>query len=250
MPAEAGTTSGTASVRRVQPSMDELLEGIVELAQRLALEHFDGPPVDPFALAERLGIVLAPSEGPGRWSQRGKAPTIYVPEDVPRERLRFTVAHEVLELEAARLSPPLPLDRGLADRLEWVVQVGASELLMPRQWFAEAGEDAGWDLEELKELFEVSWEAAARRVPVCTRAVATVVDNGKVAVRTGSPDMSYPTGMGPEERQLVEDVYEEWPELEVRHGEGTGFRCSAWAALPERNDIRRVCLLTLPSEEW
>jgi len=230
--------------------MDELLEAIVELAQRLSLEHFDGPPVDPFALAERLGIVLAPSEGPARWSRRGKAPTIYVPEGVPRERLRFTVAHEVLELEAARLSPPLPIDRGVADRMEWALQVGASELLMPRKWFTEAGEESGWDLAELRKLFEVSWEAAARRVPVCTRAAATVVDNGKVAVRTGSPDMSYPQSMGPEERQVVDEVYDEWPDPEPRHGEGAGFRCSAWPALPERNDIRRVCLLTFPSEEW
>ncbi len=229
--------------------MDELFERMRGLAERLAFEYFDGPPVNPAVIAWRRGMRIRPTESVPRWSTDEPTPTIYLPEDLPPERQRFVLAHELLEIEAARASPPFPIIRELADRAEWLFQFGASELLMPRPWFEQAGADSGWDLRHLRELFEVSWEAAARRVPVCTVAICTIMDNGTATARVGSEGLQFPKTLALVEQKAVDAVYQAWPELGPHRRGCDEFRCEAWPALPERGGIRRVCLLTYPLEE-
>jgi hypothetical protein len=228
--------------------MDELIERIRELAEALAFEHFEGPPVDPFVLAERLGYGVLREGIAARWARRGDRVTIHLPADLPPERARFTLAHEILEAAAAATSPPLPLVRELAGRAEQLFQLGASDLLMPRRWFAEAGSASGWGLSTLRELFVVSWEAATRRVPVCTPAIGTIADNGRVAVRVGSDGLAFPRQPAAEEQAAIAAAYGTWPNPEPARRSGPGFTCAAWPALPEQNAIRRVCLLTYPEE--
>jgi hypothetical protein len=229
--------------------MDELLERVRELAERLAFEHFEGPPVNPAIIAWRRGMRIRATESVPHWSNDDRAPTIYLPERLPPERQRFVLAHEVLEIEAARASPPFPMTRELGDRAEWLFQLGASELLMPRPWFEAAGADSGWNLRHLHERFEVSWEAAARRVPICTPAVCTIVDNETVTARVGSQGLQFPRALAPLEQEAVSAVYEAWPEADPQRRGSDEFHCDAWPALPERAGIRRVCLLTYPVEE-
>jgi len=229
--------------------MDELLERIRDLAAALASEHFEGPPVDPAVIAWRRGIRTFSTDAQARWHNDEDRPAVYLPENLPPERRRFILAHELVELEASRASPPFPLTRELGDRAEWLFQLGASELLMPRPWFEEAGSDSDWDLRHLHELFGVSWEAAARRVPSCTSAICTIVDNETPTVRVGGEGMQFPTKPAPLEQESIDAVYEAWPDPDPQRREGDEFRCEAWAALPERGGIRRVCLLTYPVEE-
>jgi len=228
--------------------LDDLSDRIRELAERLALDHFDGPPVDPTALAERLGLVIEESVTAPHWVLRSSGPVISLPADLPPDRARFILAHEVVEVQCALAVPPLEIARDEADRAERMFQAGASDLLMPREWFEAEGTASGWDLAHLRERFEVSWEAAARRVPACTPAACCIVDNGVVTTRLGSPQLSLPRRWDPLEREAVGAAYAAWPSPTPHEREGPHFRCVAWPALPERNRIRRVCLLTYPSE--
>ena len=81
---------------------------------------------------------------------------------------------------------------------------------------------------------------------MATRATCTILDNGTVAARLGSDGLAYPRGLTAEERLAAEATYAAWPEPGPHPAQGPGFHCRAWAALPERNGIRRVCLLTFP----
>jgi len=163
------------------------------------------------ALAQRLGIALEPTVATPRWVLRGSGPVILLPEDLPPERARFILAHEIVEVQAALAVPPLPIVRDEADRAEWLFQVGASDLLMPREWFETEGTASAWDLAELRERFEVSWEAAARRVTVCTAAACTILDNGLVTTRLAGPEIRVPRSLDPAEQEAVETAYAEWP---------------------------------------
>ncbi len=230
--------------------MDDFLTLILELARSLVLERFCTPPVDPYAIAEGLSITIEESEGAPRWNIRRGRATIGLPAGVPAERLRFTVAHEVLEIEVRRRDLLIDIDPGLVEYAERVFQVGAAEMLMPRRWYADLGSRSGWDLAHLREAFDVSWEAAARRVPVCTPSACAIVDNGHLTVRIAGEDMNIPSRLAGEEREAVDGVYDAWPSADPVHASGPGFRCSAWPALPERSSIRRVCLLTFPADDW
>jgi len=230
--------------------MDDFLAIILELAETLTLDHFEGPPVDPYEIAEALGITIRESDGAPRWTIRRGRASIGLPSSVARERIRFTVAHEILEIEIRRRGLLSEIDRGLADQAEWAFQVGASEMLMPRRWYARGGRECDWSLPHLREQFDVSWEAAARRVPVCTPSACTIIDNGHVAARVAGNGMNLPSRLSDEERAAVDAVYDAWPSSDATRAEGDGFRCEAWPALPERSSIRRVCLLTFPSDEW
>ncbi len=228
--------------------MEELIERIRELAEGLALEHFEGPPVEPLLLAERLGITVARGGTAPRWViEQGRA-TVHLPRNMPPDRLRFILAHEILEIVAARSSPPLPLVRELAPRAERLFQLGAAELLMPRRWFTEAGWASDWNLAHLRKLFGVSWEAATRRAPACRPAVGTIMDNGRAFARVGSDGLAFPRRPAPEELGAVSAAYQSWPAPEPVRRSTSRFTCVAWPAPPERNRIRRVCLLTYPEE--
>jgi hypothetical protein len=228
--------------------MDDLSDHIRELAEGLALAHSDGPPVDVAALAAALGIAVEETVTAARWALRSSGPVISLPADLPPERARFILAHEIVEVQCALAVPPLPIVRDEANRAESLFQAGASDLLMPREWFEADGTASGWDLAYLRERFAVSWEAAARRVTVCTAAACTILDNGAISTRLGSPEMRVPRQLDPLEREAVDAVHAAWPSPTPHEREGATFRCVAWPALPERNHIRRVCLLTYPAE--
>lgn len=225
-----------------------MLDRIRDLAEGLATAQFDGPPVDVELLAARLGIAVRASGASARWVISGSGPVIFLPRHLPWERSRFILAHEIVEVQCALASPPLPITRDDEPRAERLFQAGAADLLMPREWFAREGAACDWDLAHLRERFQVSWEAAARRVTACIPSVCTIVDNGRISGRVGSPDIRFPRRLDPDEQGAVQAAYEAWPSPTPHSRDGAWFRCVAWPALPEENAIRRVCLLTFPRD--
>lgn len=148
-----------------------------ELVFRAVEQGWEGPPYDPFELAEMMGIPVAPREdfydarlvpGPGK-------PRIEFNPTRPRGRVRFSVAHELahmffpdyrkaMQYRAARE----PGSDGW--QLELLCNMAAAELLMPIGSFHDLEEEPLQieHLMELRKTFDVSAEALLLRVAKLT----------------------------------------------------------------------------------
>lgn len=181
----AGTTDPVAAVSR---RAKEVVLGAVQ-------QGWGGPPFDPFLLAELLGIKCVPVEEVAdvRVLSRGGHHEIEFNPNRPRQRIRFSVAHEIahtlfpdwIQIARNRGVPHAPGDDGW--QLELLCNLAASEFLMP------TGDDidptlapaVDWVL-ELQEKFDVSIEAIAIRLAGVTRSPCTVT----VAARVDEADAS------------------------------------------------------------
>ena len=156
----------------------------------LAEVEWAGPPVDAFAIARRLDLLVArdstmdvrarfvrlspmggglTSDGPMGRDERGGVGrgTILLADDPRPERRQWAVAHEVGETMAHRVFVQLgvPLVEIPPAGRERVANQLASCLLLPRDWFAADGEAVSWDLPELKRIYATaSHELIARRM--------------------------------------------------------------------------------------
>jgi len=164
---------------------------VLEAVQR----GWRGPPFDPFLLAELLGIGCVPVEEvtEARVVSRGGSREIEFNPNRPRQRIRFSIAHEI----AHTLFPDwvqVSRHRGVAHapdsdgwQLELLCNLAASEFLMP------TGDDidptlapaVDWIL-DLQGKFDVSIEAVAIRLAGVTRTPCTVT----VAARVDEADAS------------------------------------------------------------
>jgi len=142
------------------------------------------PPIDPIAVAARLGANVAVHPGArkpdgtledhGRLSVRNKRWHITVPFEMSAERRRFSIAHEVghiLLYEAVAAHPAEVQElrsRPLWRQIEQLCNQGAAAILMPAESFQRAAEKAmpptATAVEALAKRFRVSLEAAARRI--------------------------------------------------------------------------------------
>ena len=181
------------SVTRMAEGGDPL-EAITSKAREMVLgavqAGWEGPPFDPFRLAEILGIVAVPKEDvlDARIVSGGQRPEIQYNPNRPRTRVRFSLAHEI----AHTLFPDYHQsirNRGSVARsddweLELLCNLAASELLMPTGYAVNPDTPPSVDmLIELQETCAVSLEAAAIRVAHSTRypcnvAVASKRDPG------------------------------------------------------------------------
>jgi predicted transcriptional regulator len=141
---------------------EELATGLDAVAMDLlAAARLDGPPVDAFLLARRLGITVAlddRQQGRARYvriearrSARSR-PTILLRGDPRRERRHWAIAHEIGEYAAYRVFTQWGVDvREIVPRVrEEVANCLAGRLLLPTAWFLADADAADWDLAALK----------------------------------------------------------------------------------------------------
>jgi hypothetical protein len=179
------------------------------------------PPVDAFAVADGLGLVVArdiamPCRGrfvrlaEGDRSGGGQA-TIVVGQAERPEREQRVVAHEIGECVAYRVFERLGVrfEEALPAARELVANRLASALLLPRRWFAADGLDMAWDLFALKDRYATaSHELIARRMlEMRPPVVITICDHGRVHWRRSNVT-ARPPSMLPEEKAVWRETRE------------------------------------------
>ncbi len=168
-------------------------------ADVLDVARADGPPIDAFALARTLGLVVAwdaGQQGRGRivrlrsFADTATQGSILLRPEPRHERLQWAVAHEVGETCACQVFDRLRVDPREAPpgAREMVANQLAGRLLLPQAWFAEDGRRLGWDLLELKDRYRTaSHELIARRMlDFATPVIITVFDHGRRTFRRGN----------------------------------------------------------------
>lgn len=152
---------------------------------------WEGPPYDPFQLAELMKIQLVPREDlyDARIVAGGKHPQIEFNPTRPRGRVRFSVAHELAHTffpdyhQMIRYRSGLNPSRTDEWQLELLCNVAAAELLMPIGSFMDL-EDEPLKIEHLMELrkeFDVSTEALLLRVVKLTERPSGVFAAARMA---------------------------------------------------------------------
>ncbi|MDZ4781356.1 MAG: ImmA/IrrE family metallo-endopeptidase [Planctomycetia bacterium] len=153
--------------------LNTLLEELV--VEHLALAVIHAPPVDAFALASSLGLIVARDASVAHRArlvrlnyQRGHSKTSILLAPEPRaERQQWSVAHEIGEHLASEACRRLGIR---ADELpphgrEQLANLLAGRMLLPATWFFADARRAGWDLISLKCLYATaSHELIARRM--------------------------------------------------------------------------------------
>ncbi len=199
------------------------VEAITELAQHVVVAAVDagweGPPFDPFLLADLLGVPLmayqglfdartVPSGGQGLSRNEmlgevlGPTPPVLIEYNParPRGRLRYSVAHELahtlfpdvaaMARNRTRAGAVAELARSDEWQLELLCNIAAGELLMPTDTLAGL-DDSDLDIDALMAVrahFDVSTEALLRRVAAKTRQPVAVFAASRVrADDTDSP---------------------------------------------------------------
>jgi hypothetical protein len=180
----------------------------------------NGPPIDAFAIAEQLDLVVTwdlamPHRGrfvrlAGQQDGQGAQGTIIVGAAERPEREQWAIAHEIGESVAYRAFERLGVsfDESLATAREHVANRMASALLLPRRWFAADGAEHDWDLFELKNRYNsASHELIARRMlDMRPPVVITLCDLGRPRWRRSNIS-SRPPEMLPAEQQIWQAVH-------------------------------------------
>jgi O-acetyl-ADP-ribose deacetylase (regulator of RNase III) len=252
------TTEGfwtNASVLALAGDRDPV-DVITELSRELVLQAMDegwsGPPFDPFALADRLGIPVVAREelDDARTVPAGSdAVRIEFNPSRPRGRLRFSVAHELAHTffpdvaEAVRYRGP----RTGADdtwQLELLCNIAASELLMPVGTFETLGREP-LDINHLMRLrksYDVSSEALLRRVVRLTDEPTVFF----AASRTGGRELDAAFQLDYFEgshgwRPPLHRGRRLPPETVLRHCTAVGFTDSAPETWPDVGEVEVQC---------
>lgn len=225
--------------------MDEGLALVAEIAAGLLkLSGISSPPVDPQLIARKKGYLLRQCTmardqtsvvkplGNDRWE-------ICIDKGERGERKSFALAHEIMEIELSKALPSESL--GARHRL---ALRGASLLLMPEPWFADAARAAKYELLSLKPIFKTaSFEAIAYRVVDFVPGVVTVLDNGVISSRVGSVGFEF-------SHESLLDIERRAFELaRIKDGRAhlsqDGVSVDGYA-LKEEEGWRRVILITRP----
>jgi hypothetical protein len=179
------------------------------------------PPVDAFAVAGGLGMVVARDESLPyrghfvRLAEReeggGGQATIVIGQAERPEREQWVVAHEIGESVAYRVFDRLGVrfEEALPTARELVANRVANAILLPRRWFVRDGREMDWDLASLKEQYETaSHELIARRMlEMRPGIVITVCDRGRVYWRRSNVTARPPEILA-EEKLVWRDVHE------------------------------------------
>lgn len=179
----------------------------------------EGPPVNAFAVAERLGFVVAQDEAlqtRGRFARLagGSKPggVILLGAEPRSERRQWAVAHEIGEGLAKRVFDFLgysPSDARQSFR-ESVANALASRLLLPTDWFRDDARECDHDLITLKSLYRTaSHELISRRLldTAGGATMVTVLDQGEVTWRRSSVS-AIARGFYPVERAAWQECHD------------------------------------------
>ena len=156
-----------------------------------------GPPVNAFAAASALGLVVAWDD---RQSSRARfvrlarhggtdaaSGSIMLRHDPRAERRQWAVAHEIGEHLAQRVFAMLGVSASAAppNAREQVANLLAARLLLPTPWFAEDGERFAWDLLQLKQRYtSASHELIARRMlDMPPPVIVSIFDHNRMTFR-------------------------------------------------------------------
>ena len=161
-------------------------EKIVEAAE----SGWQGPPYDPFHLAELLNIVVLPNADvqDARIVPTSEGFCIQFNPNRPHARVRFSVAHEIAHTlfpdcaDSVRDRYPSAELRQDLWQLELLCNIGAAELLMPLGYTNLEKEDIDIDnLLRLRFEFDVSTEAILLRIVKLTSLQCAVFAAARVA---------------------------------------------------------------------
>lgn len=135
---------------------------------------WSGPPYDPLALADVLGIAIRPSDDvpEARLVVSGKGVCIEYNPNRPLGRMRYSIAHEIAHTlfpdhaDETRYRKSHQESKGDSWQLEALCNLAAAEILMPAASLpvSDGALDSIESLMELRKKFEVSAEALLRRV--------------------------------------------------------------------------------------
>lgn len=191
---------------------EELAAGMDTVAMEILNEAgVEGPPVDAFQVARRLGILVAMDDRQpgraryvrleGRLASRSRAAILLRP-DVREERRQWAVAHEIGEHAAHRVFAVWGADpcEAAPNARETVANNLAGRLLLPTGWYAADGSETDWDLLVLKARYSTaSHELLARRMLECRPPVViTIFDQGTITMRRSNLPGRVPSPSGAE----------------------------------------------------
>lgn len=202
---------------------------------------FESPPFNPYSVAARRAIRVTEVDTLGETAARlvpGDPPLIELNAQNPPTRRCFWLAYNVLRAL-------LPLEDVAEDRRHKAWMAGATELMMPADWFREIGELTDWDLYQLRHDFAFSsHEAVARRITALTRAVATVYDNDVQTRRFFSPGLEGLAEPCAIELRAYAEAAKQGPgSYEM---EGDGVFCRSYSIRPHRSRWKRIIVLYFP----
>lgn len=205
---------------------------------------FRDPPFNPYSVAARNGILVHESElDDGKTHEiAGQFPTAVVLNSRnPPTRRCFWLAYSIVQSLLPFTDQPQARD---ADKHKaWMS--GATELLMPKDWFREIGEVVQWNLFELRASFALcSHEAISRRITGLTQALVTIYDNGEPSRRFGSPDCRFPEHPQRLELKLYAQAARSGPGW--YQAESDSELCQAYFIRPGRDGWQRIILILRP----
>jgi Zn-dependent peptidase ImmA (M78 family) len=178
------------------------LDAVVE--ETLAAASVQEPPIDAVHLAQSLGLTLAWDDrqnGRARVvnlpsNDRSISPSILLKHDPRKERVQWTVAHEIGETLAQRVFVQLAVDASLAPQQarEMVANGMAARLLLPKPWFGHDGNQCDWELIRLKEIYTTaSHELIARRMlDFSPPVIVAVFDQNRLTWRKSNTGFRLP----------------------------------------------------------
>ena len=165
-----------------------------ETVVRAAENGWEGPPYDPFLLAELLGINVLPNDdvADARIVPTAEGLRIEFNPKRPHGRIRYSVAHEIAHTlfpdcaEAVRNRVPMADMRADAWQLELLCNIAAAEFLMPVGYTNLEQERLDIDnLLKLRFEFDVSTEAILLRIAKLTSLPCAVFAAARVSDLSG-----------------------------------------------------------------
>ena len=156
---------------------------------------WEGPPYDPFHLADLLGINILPNDdvADARIVPIGEGLCIEFNPKRPHGRIRYSVAHEIAHTlfpdcaETVRNRVPIADMRSDVWQLELLCNIGAAELLMPSGYTNLEHEEVDIDnLLRLRVEFDVSTEAILLRIAKLTSFPCAVFAAARVSAPPGA----------------------------------------------------------------
>ena len=188
-PSVIALAQGSDPVATIQATARQTVVDAVE-------RGWDGPPYDPFYLAEMLKISILPSD------DVVDARTVPVPGGLriefnpnrPHGRMRYSVAHEIAHTlfpdcaENVRNRDPASTSRDDDWQLELLCNIGAAELLMPTGYTDLENEGVDIDnLLSLRRKFDVSTEAILIRMAKLTGRGCAIFTAARIGQNDGPP---------------------------------------------------------------